>query len=235
VALVKCPKCGAHLDLDEQYLGQEVDCGACGAAFVAEVDGPRPSRRVRDEDELPPRRSRRYDEDEEDGEDDEDDDYDRPSRRRRRRPDLEFARSLIRPPAIALMVAAVVGILWRSADLVATLFFGGMVLQQGGPPGGPGGPGGPNNQAFMIGQLASGIAVDVFSIVLSVVVIVASSRMMQLKGYGLGVTACILSMIPCTGCCLLGLPFGIWGLVMLNRPEVREGFNWTVGGTRDAE
>jgi predicted Zn finger-like uncharacterized protein len=37
-------------------------------------------------------------------------------------------------------------------------------------------------------------------------------------------TACILAMIPCVNCCILGLPFGIWGLVVLNKPEVKDAF-----------
>jgi hypothetical protein len=38
-------------------------------------------------------------------------------------------------------------------------------------------------------------------------------------------TACILAMIPCSACCLLGIPLGIWGLVVINNPEVRGAFS----------
>jgi hypothetical protein len=31
-------------------------------------------------------------------------------------------------------------------------------------------------------------------------------------------------MIPCFGCCLLGLPIGIWSLVTLNSAEVKSSF-----------
>lgn len=35
----------------------------------------------------------------------------------------------------------------------------------------------------------------------------------------------ILSMVPCVSpCCLLGLPVGIWALVVLNTPEVKQAF-----------
>jgi hypothetical protein len=48
--------------------------------------------------------------------------------------------------------------------------------------------------------------------------------MKQLKNYGLAMTGSIIAMLPCSVCCLLGLPFGIWSLVVLNNPEVKEAF-----------
>jgi hypothetical protein len=49
--------------------------------------------------------------------------------------------------------------------------------------------------------------------------------MKNLQSYGLAMTASIVAMIPCISpCCILGLPFGIWALVILNRPEVKAAF-----------
>src|SRR5262249_14591174 len=66
--------------IDEQYIGQEVECGSCFQTFVAQ--GPRSRRRSRDDDDdddrRPVRRRRRDD-------DDDDDDDDTPRRRRIRR------------------------------------------------------------------------------------------------------------------------------------------------------
>lgn len=37
--------------------------------------------------------------------------------------------------------------------------------------------------------------------------------------------AAILAMIPCVSpCCLLGLPLGIWALIVLLKPEVKAAF-----------
>jgi hypothetical protein len=55
-------------------------------------------------------------------------------------------------------------------------------------------------------------------------VTVGAVRMKKLESIGLAMTACIVAMLPCNGCCVLGLPFGIWGLVVLNRPEVKAAF-----------
>ena len=47
----------------------------------------------------------------------------------------------------------------------------------------------------------------------------------DLRGRGLAMTGSVLSMIPClSGCCIVGLPVGIWALVVLNNPDVRAGF-----------
>jgi hypothetical protein len=36
--------------------------------------------------------------------------------------------------------------------------------------------------------------------------------------------ACIVGMLPIAGCCLIGLPFGIWGLVVMANPDVDRAF-----------
>lgn len=73
-----CPKCGAVLDLTDDMVGQQIECGACQAVFVARSDAPRSSRRGADDD----RPSRRRDDDRPSRRRD-DDEGDRPSRRRR--------------------------------------------------------------------------------------------------------------------------------------------------------
>jgi hypothetical protein len=55
--------------------------------------------------------------------------------------------------------------------------------------------------------------------------ILGGVRMMGLKSAGLTKTGAILSMIPCTGaCCPLGLGFGIWAIMVLGKPDVKEAY-----------
>ncbi|HOX55778.1 MAG TPA: serine/threonine-protein kinase [Candidatus Paceibacterota bacterium] len=54
-------------------------------------------------------------------------------------------------------------------------------------------------------------------------VIVGGSRMLRLQAYGLSVAVSILAMITPPGC-LLGVPFGVWALIVLTKKEVREAF-----------
>lgn len=75
--LVHCPNCRATVDVDREWIGEEVRCPECEADFVATLRPERPAERPRDEDDdRPRRRSRSEDKDEED---------DRPRRRRKRK------------------------------------------------------------------------------------------------------------------------------------------------------
>lgn len=56
-------------------------------------------------------------------------------------------------------------------------------------------------------------------------VIFGAVSMMRLRNYGVAYTAAVLSVIPCcSGCYFLGIPFGIWALVVLNREDVKAAF-----------
>lgn len=61
-------------------------------------------------------------------------------------------------------------------------------------------------------------------ILLSVIVIVGAVKMSTLQSYTLAMTAAIVAMIPCVSCCVLGLPFGIWALVVLADRRVHAAF-----------
>ena len=69
----------------------------------------------------------------------------------------------------------------------------------------------------------------VFSIIpalLGVLIIIAALKMKKLESKGLAMTGAILAMIPCVSpCCLLGLPFGIWALVVMGKDEVSSQFS----------
>jgi hypothetical protein len=49
--------------------------------------------------------------------------------------------------------------------------------------------------------------------------------MQSLRSYEFALTAAILAMVPClTPCCLIGLPFGIWAVVVLSKAGVKSQF-----------
>lgn len=50
--------------------------------------------------------------------------------------------------------------------------------------------------------------------------------MLRLRGYRFAMVSAILSLIPlCSGCAFLGIPFGIWAIIVLRDPEVRSSFH----------
>ncbi len=56
-------------------------------------------------------------------------------------------------------------------------------------------------------------------------IIFAALKMKDMQHWGLAVAASILAMLPCISpCCVIGLPIGIWSLVVLMRPEVKDAF-----------
>ena len=61
---------------------------------------------------------------------------------------------------------------------------------------------------------------------LAILSIMGAVRMLQLRSYGLAMTAAIVSMIPClSSCCCLALPFGIWCTVALSTTAVKQQFH----------
>jgi hypothetical protein len=129
----------------------------------------------------------------------------------------------LRLPAIGMIVGGVLSLLYALLDLALCVHF--LVgFQQGQAP--------PNLPPWMQNifqpnptQMTIEAVLDAVKVVSCAVVIYGAMRMQRLESYGLAITSCILSIIPCmTCCCFLGMPFGIWSLVILNRPEVRASF-----------
>lgn len=59
----------------------------------------------------------------------------------------------------------------------------------------------------------------------AVFILFGAIRMMALRNHQLAFAASIVAMLPCSCCCILGLPFGIWALVVLNKPDVKSQFS----------
>jgi hypothetical protein len=72
---------------------------------------------------------------------------------------------------------------------------------------------------------AAGIGSSFVGILVAAFIIYAALKMRDLTQYGMAMAASILAMIPCISpCCIIGLPIGIWCLVVLTRPEVKAAF-----------
>lgn len=69
------------------------------------------------------------------------------------------------------------------------------------------------------------VLLDIFALAIYGFVCIGSLKMMRLQNYQLVFTASILVMLPCSMCCILGLAFGIWAIVVLNRPDVKSQFS----------
>ncbi|MHB8955259.1 MAG: serine/threonine-protein kinase [Pirellulaceae bacterium] len=68
------------------------------------------------------------------------------------------------------------------------------------------------------------LVLSMLPLAFAVVMILGAVRMLRLKTYGLAMTATILAILPLHPWFVLGLPLGIWSLVILLRRETQEAF-----------
>ena len=129
-----------------------------------------------------------------------------------------LARSRLMLPAIFLLIIAPLAILGYGIDCAFRFVndpADNPLLQN---------PDAQQVEAAYVGQMGFAV-VEIIAIICQIVVIVGAIQMMQVKSHSMAKAAAIISCVPClTGCCLLGIPFGIWTLVVLNDPTVRQAF-----------
>ena len=249
IEIKPCPGCKATLTVAKSDLGLDVECPYCktvykatkpgGTATAATVDD-RPSRRPRDDDENRPKRRSPRDEDED--EDDEDDDRprrknrrddddeaedDRPRRRSRRDDDKDYddrprrrrssrgsraeAQAAVNGPAIFLLVLGILALVYAVVNVVFSLVgFGprAAAIQQQNAMG---------PIAMVVGMI--------LPFLWGAVVTLAGFKMKSLSSRGSVMFGTIFALLPCSPCCLLGIPAGIWGLVVLSREDVKRAFD----------
>jgi len=120
----------------------------------------------------------------------------------------------VKGPAIALLVTAIIGIVLALLGLLLNALGVTVGAAEGGDQG--------------LANMASGgvgVAQSIVGIIVGVVILMGALKMKDLQSYGFAMTAAILAMIPCVSpCCLLGLPFGIWAIVILSNAEVKAAF-----------
>ena len=119
-------------------------------------------------------------------------------------------------PAIGLLVTGVIGVFFAGIGLIMNFIGMGIspFIRDEIPD---------RYAEFWEGSL--GAASSIIGILVAAFIIFASLKMRELRQYELSIAASIVAMIPCISpCCILGLPIGIWCLVVLLRPEVKAAF-----------
>ena len=133
----------------------------------------------------------------------------------------DAALQLVKGPAIGLKVTAIVGLVLVAVGLVInvlTLNGSHIGLQQINDP----------QMQKLFNTLGGGLGIvqNIIGGVVGVVVLLGAAKMQKLQSYQFALTASIVAMVPCISpCCVFGLPFGIWALVVLNKPEVKSQFS----------
>ena len=132
----------------------------------------------------------------------------------------DAALQMVKGPAIGLKATAILGLFLVVVGLVVNILtlsgfhFG---LQQMYDP---------QMQKFF-NSLGGGLGIvqNIIGGIVGVIVLLGAAKMQKLQNYQFALTASIVAMVPCISpCCVFGLPFGIWALVVLNKPEVKSQF-----------
>jgi hypothetical protein len=127
----------------------------------------------------------------------------------------------VKLPAIGLIVTAALGIVLMlmgllaegvTQDLYKTLQIPEEQLQR--------------MQQMQQGGTVLNIALTLVGVAGAAFVIYAAMQMMKLQSRTLAIVASVLVMIPCftSCCCLVGIPVGIWSIVVLMKPDVKAAF-----------
>ena len=126
----------------------------------------------------------------------------------------------VQGPALGLLITAGIAVLFGLLGLVLNVLGVGMSGLQN--LGGGSGVGDRYAQYFSggIGIVSAILTLGVFGFVAW-----AALQMKQLRGWTLAVVASVICIIPCfCPSCFVGIPVGIWSLVVLMKPEVKAAF-----------
>jgi hypothetical protein len=226
--VITCVGCNSRIRVPDTLIGKRIRCPGCGARFLvptprpypqagrpaAEEAVPRPPVRSSEAirtDLLPPGSRSRDGFAEDSGPrtppspagDDEDEDYPAPAW-------PEEVRAAVFGPAVGLMALGGMTIL-----LPLLGFLLGPVLD-----GLSGRTGRTFETADVIGMILGGL----LYLYVGLILFAGGLRMLQRRDHELATIAAILAILGCGGCCFVSLPLGIWALVVLNRPEVKDAF-----------
>lgn len=124
----------------------------------------------------------------------------------------------VNAPAIGLMVCSIIGLVLglfgflSDAVMLALGVFEGLESHNQGP-------------FSEYTQLAVRTVWGIVLFFAAAFVLYGALQMKSMKNYGVAKSAAVVAVIPCVGpCCLLGIPFGIWALVVLSKPHVQASF-----------
>jgi hypothetical protein len=131
------------------------------------------------------------------------------------------AREALNVPSLLLIIFGSLNVLFGLYGLVA----GGMNKEQLAQFLND--PNMPQQAKDMIAMMAGAGSkvIGLLGLVISGLMVFGGVQMRNLKSYGLAMAACILGILPCTNCCCVTLPIGIWALTILMKPEIKSAFS----------
>ena len=125
----------------------------------------------------------------------------------------------VKLPGVGIMVVGILGIVNAIYSTLDVLFgFSAAFLESSEMP--------TEVRQMLAAGSSYGLVFVAINFIGSCFLIWASLRMLKLKGHTAALVASILAAVPCWGgCCCLGLPVGIWALIVLLKADVKAAFD----------
>jgi hypothetical protein len=114
-------------------------------------------------------------------------------------------------PAIGLLVAGVVSGIGSLLWLVMLIFFSALIFASD------------DSKDAMIG-VGFWIPIALIRLALDGLTIYGALQMRQLASWNMSLGGAIAASLPCSFCCILTMPLGIWAIVVLLNDEVKRDF-----------
>ncbi|MCE5277624.1 MAG: biopolymer transporter ExbD [Planctomycetaceae bacterium] len=146
-------------------------------------------------------------------------------------PSFDYARQVVKAPAVGLIIAGAINLAVLAAVGAFSLISWNNALprvqvQETARDSSyrelPDQPR-PVAQVSVSRGMSRGVLLVAAATIPSIIIFIAAIRMLRLRGRGLAIAGSILALIAAPGS-IIGLPFGIWALVVLNKREVMEAF-----------
>jgi hypothetical protein len=125
-------------------------------------------------------------------------------------------REAVKLPATLMIAAAAIGAAFCLLVILLNILGTGLGAMAGGSG---------EDQMFNLFSGGVGIAIELVGLAVAAFIVYGALQMKALKNYNMAMIAAAISMVPCVSpCCLVGLPAGIFALVILLKPEVKAAF-----------
>lgn len=202
---VTCPACRQTLQVPDELIGQMVRCPSCQSEFsaslelqTAQLDPALRPAELGPPVRLPPLPEQYYD-----------DEWNDDIEFRRRGVNRDRARSEVLWPAAGMITISAINLLLGL--VLITYGISEIDVAQT-----------PHEKTLALRSLIQGP----IALVSSVVMLLGGVSMLKLKRHGLATTSAVLAMVPCTSpCCIIGLPIGVWAMVVLTKTDVKRAFS----------
>lgn len=114
-------------------------------------------------------------------------------------------------PAIGLLIAGVVSGVGSLLWLVLLIFFSSLIFAT-------------EDSADALIGIGFWIPVTLLRLALDGLTIYGALQMRQLKSWNLSLGGGVAASIPCSFCCIVSIPLGVWAIVVLLNDEVKQAF-----------